>query len=197
MAFPQPETEPIPSDRSRIIQAASLVGFAFVISRLLGIVRDAIINYLFGISSLEANAYFVANRFPETIFLIIAGGALGSAFIPTFSAYFVRDNASGGWRLFSTIINLVTIIMTLVAAIAALLAPQIITLFYPDLIASEPGMLETTVALMRVMLITPIIFGASGVIMSALNARQHFLLPGSRLRRFLKNANRLWKMDMR
>ena len=177
MALPQLETEPVHSDRARILQAATIVGAAFVASRLLGIVRDVVINYFYGISSLEANAYFVANRFPETIFLIIAGGALGSAFIPTFSAYFVRDDATGGWRLFSAIINLITIIMTLVAAIAAFLAPQIITLFYPDLIANNPELLDMTVELMRAMLITPIIFGASGVIMSALNARQHFLLP--------------------
>lgn len=177
MALPQLDTESIPSDQSRIIQAATIVGVAFVISRLLGIVRDAVINYLFGITSLEANAYFVANRFPETIFLIIAGGALGSAFIPTFSAYFVRDDAPGGWRLFSAIINLVTVFMTVIAIVAILLAPQIINFFYPDLVATDPRMLDMTVALMRVMLITPIIFGASGVIMSALNARQHFLLP--------------------
>jgi putative peptidoglycan lipid II flippase len=177
MALPQLDTEPVPSDRSRIIQAATIVGVAFIISRLLGIIRDAVINYLFGITSLEANAYFVANRFPETIFLIIAGGAIGSAFIPTFSAFFVRDDAAGGWRLFSAIINLITVFMTIIAIVAVFLAPQIITLFYPDLVATDPRMLDMTVALMRVMLITPIIFGASGVIMSALNARQHFLLP--------------------
>jgi putative peptidoglycan lipid II flippase len=177
MALPQLDTESIPSDRSRIIQAATIVGVAFIISRLLGIVRDAVINYLYGIATLEANAYIVANRFPETIFLIIAGGALGSAFIPTFSAYFVRDDAHGGWRLFSAIINLVTAFMTVVAMVAILLAPQIINFFYPDLVATDPRMLDMTVALMRVMLITPIIFGASGVVMSALNARQHFLLP--------------------
>lgn len=177
MALPQLDTESIPSDRSRIIQAATIVGIAFIISRLLGIVRDAVINYLFGIASLEANAYFVANRFPETIFLIIAGGALGSAFIPTFSAFFVRNDATGGWRLFSVIINLITVFMTIIAVAAAIFAPQIVTLFYPDLVATDPRMLDMTVALMRVMLITPVIFGASGVIMSALNARQHFLLP--------------------
>jgi putative peptidoglycan lipid II flippase len=162
---------------SHIIRAAAIVGAAFVVSRLLGIVRDAVINYYFGISSVEANAYFVASRFPETIFYIIAGGALGSAFIPTFSAYFVRDDASGGWRLFSAIINLMTIVVTLVAGLAALFAPQIIGLFYADLMADSPQLLDLTVRLMRIMLLSPIIFGVSGVVMGALNARQHFVLP--------------------
>ncbi len=171
------ETHSSNSDRTRIIQAAAIVGVAFIISRLLGILRDVVINYYFGISTIEANAYFIASRFPETIFYIIAGGALGSAFIPTFSAYFVRDDAPGGWRLFSAIVNLISVIMIVVAGLAALFAPQIISLFYADLMAEDPALLDLTVQLMRVMLISPIIFGVSGVVMGALNARQHFLLP--------------------
>jgi len=177
MALPQRNADSAGQDRSIILQAATIVGVAFVFSRLLGLVRDAVINYFYGITSLEANAYFIASRFPETIFLIIAGGALGSAFIPTFSAYFTRNNASGGWRLFSAVINLVTIFTTIVATLAAIFAPQIIAFFYADLVGNDPELLDMTVELMRVMLISPIIFGISGVVMSALNARQHFLLP--------------------
>jgi len=177
MAMVQPEEDPVHDDRLRIIQAASIVSAAFVVSRILGVVRDAAINFNYDIDSLEANAYFIANGFPEFIFYIVAGGALGSAFIPTFSAYFVRDDAQGGWRLFSAVLNLIVIIATGIAALAALFAPQIISLFYPDLVAGNPELLETSVALMRILLLTTIIFGASGVIMAALNARQHFLLP--------------------
>jgi putative peptidoglycan lipid II flippase len=88
-----PET--VSSGRSQIIQAASIVVAAFIASRILGIVRDAVLNYYFDIDSNAANAYFIASRFPETIFYIIAGGALGSAFIPTFTAYFVREDEAG------------------------------------------------------------------------------------------------------
>ncbi|MGD8857447.1 MAG: murein biosynthesis integral membrane protein MurJ [Chloroflexota bacterium] len=177
MALPDAESPASAGTHSHIIRAAAIVGAAFVVSRLLGIVRDAVINYYFGIASVEANAYFIASRFPETIFYIIAGGALGSAFIPTFAAYFVREDDSGGWHLFSAIINLITIVVTLVAGLAAVFAPQIIDLFYSDLMAETPQLLDVTVRLMRVMLLSPIIFGVSGVAMGALNARQHFLLP--------------------
>ncbi len=177
MAMAQPEKDPVLDDRLRIIQAAGIIGAAFAVSRVLGVVRDAVINFNYDIDSLEANAYFIANGFPELIFYIVAGGALGSAFIPTFSAYFVRDDAQGGWRLFSAVLNLIAILATAIAALAAVFAPQIISLFYPDLTAGDPELLETAVALMRILLLTTIIFGVSGVIMAALNARQHFLLP--------------------
>jgi putative peptidoglycan lipid II flippase len=47
----------------------------------------------------------------------------------------------------------------------------------PELMAGNPDLLDLTVQMTRVMLISPIIFGVSGVVMAALNARQHFLLP--------------------
>ncbi len=170
-------SQTVSNGRSQIIQAASIVVVAFVASRILGIVRDAVLNFYFDIDSNAANAYFIASRFPETIFYIIAGGALGSAFIPTFTAYFVREDEAGGWRLFSAVSNLVVIVTTIVAGLTALFAPQILRFFYPDLLTAEPGIETLAIPLLRVMLLSPIIFGVSGVMMSALNARQHFLLP--------------------
>lgn len=148
-----------------------------LVSRLVGLVREIVTRSSLGVFTLEATAYEIAKAIPETIFFIVAGGAIGSAFIPTFAAYFTRDDESGAWRLFSAVINLITIVVTIVAALAAFLAPQIVTFFYADNIQAQPELLPMTVSLMRVMLISPIIFGASGVIMGALNARQHFFLP--------------------
>lgn len=164
-------------DRSLVLHAAGLVGAAMLLSRMVGLVREIVTRSTLGVFTVEATSYEIAKAIPETIFFIIAGGAIGSAFIPTFAAYFTRDDESGAWRLFSAVINLITVAVTVVAVIAMILAPQIVTFFYGDNIAANPELLETTVDLMRIMLISPVIFGASGVIMGALNARQHFLLP--------------------
>jgi putative peptidoglycan lipid II flippase len=163
--------------RSKILSAASIVVVAFLVSRILGIVREMVITANFGIDSLEAEAYAIAIRFPDTIFYILAGGALGSAFIPTFAAYFVREDAAGGWRLFSAIANLVVAATTAVCLVTAVFTPAIITAFVPNLVDADPDLLPLTVTMTRVMLLSPIIFGVSGVTMGALNARQHFLLP--------------------
>jgi putative peptidoglycan lipid II flippase len=163
--------------RAQIVRAATIIVVAFIASRLLGLVRDMVITYYFGIDTLEVEAYAIAVRFPDTIFYIIAGGALGSAFIPTFSAYFVRGDAAGGWRLFAAVTNLVVVITGAVAAFTAVFAPQIITLAVPDMVGGNPALLALSVRLTRVMLISPLIFGISGVVMGALNARHHFLLP--------------------
>ncbi len=177
--IPDDETaaEQVNSDRSQVMRAAGLVGAAILLSRIVGLVREMVTRSMLGVTTVEATAYDIAKIFPESIFLIIAGGAIGSAFIPTFTAYLTRDDESGAWRLFSAVINLVTIAVTILAVVAMIFAEEIVTFFYAPTIALHPELLDMTVSLMRVMLLSPIIFGASGVIMGALNARQHFLTP--------------------
>ncbi|MFO7679026.1 MAG: lipid II flippase MurJ, partial [Chloroflexota bacterium] len=171
------EVETTDNSRSLVLRAAGLVGILVLAGRIVGLVREMVmLNYL-GTNTLEATAFAVASRFPEAIFYIVAGGAIGSAFIPTFSAYFVRHDEGGGWRLFSAVINLITLVVAVIALLAMWFAPQIVTLFYGEKVVAEPDLLPLTVSLMRVMLLSTVIFAASGVIMGALNARQHFFLP--------------------
>ncbi|MCC6606590.1 MAG: murein biosynthesis integral membrane protein MurJ [Anaerolineae bacterium] len=171
-----PETAAANS-RSLVLRAAGLVGVAVLLSRLVGLAREIVIRANLGIITVPAEAFEIASRFPETIFLIIAGGAIGSAFIPTFAAYFEQDDSAGGWRLFSNVINLLTVVVTAVSLLSIVFAPQLVIWLADEKVAVNPELLPLTVRLMRIMLISPIIFGASGVIMGALNARQHFLLP--------------------
>ena len=65
----------------QIAKAATLVMALFVLSRVLGLVRQMIIGALFGTSG-DLDAYLAAARISEMVFLVITGGALGSAFIP-------------------------------------------------------------------------------------------------------------------
>lgn len=172
-----PDSTVVKNGRSQVMRAAGLVAAALFLSRFIGLGREIVTRSLLGISTLEATAYDIASRFPETIFLIVAGGAIGSAFIPTFSAYFARDDEKGAWELFSAVINLLLITVTIIAGLTAIFAPQFVTFFYAETIGTEPLLLPLTVRLMRIMLLSSIIFGVSGVFMGALNARQHFLLP--------------------
>lgn len=158
------------------MQAAGLVGAAFLLSRFVGLGREIVAKYYLGLT-LPATAFDAAQRFPESIFLIVAGGAIGSAFIPTFAAYFERDDAPGGWHLFSAVTNLTLLVTTAVALLTFFFARPFTLFFLNELVANNQPLLDLTVRLMRIMLLSPIIFSAGGVIMGALQARQHFLLP--------------------
>jgi putative peptidoglycan lipid II flippase len=146
----------------------------FIASRVLGLTRDIVISHQFG-TSRTLDAYFAAFTVPDFIFTVIAGGALGSAFIPTFSAVLASGDVRRAWRLASAVINLALILITVTAGLLAIFAPQVVAATVARGFA--PADQALTASLMRWMLITPIVFGVSGIVMGILNSHQHFLLP--------------------
>ena len=61
----------------QILRAALVVLLGFVASGLLGVLRTAIIAARFGTGD-ALDAFFRAQQLPEMIFVLVAGGALGS-----------------------------------------------------------------------------------------------------------------------
>lgn len=158
-----------------IARAATLVMVFFALSRVLGLVRDVVVASQFGTSA-EYDAYLAAFKLPDLLFNVISGGALGSAFIPTFTDYLARDDRAGAWRLASAIINWLLIILSSVALVAAIFAPVLVrSVIAPGF--SDPAQIALTAEIMRWLLISTVIFGVSGLLMGVLNAHQHFLLP--------------------
>ena len=160
----------------QIARAAGTVMAAFVLSNATGLVRQNLVSRAFGTSAVM-DAFNAANLFPGIIFTLIAGGALASAFIPTFSSFLTRDDQEGAWKLASAITNLLVVFLTLLSGLAALFAPQVVHLLYllkPDL---DPAQQELTTSLLRILLFTPVIFGVSGLLMGILNTHQTFWLP--------------------
>jgi putative peptidoglycan lipid II flippase len=93
--------------------------FFFVLSRTVGLLREMVVAAQFGAGA-ELDAYLAAFRAPDLLFQLMAGGALGSAFIPTFAGYWSRGDPAGAWLLFSRILNLITLLLLVAAGLAAL-----------------------------------------------------------------------------
>lgn len=150
--------------------------FFFVLSRVTGLLREMIIGAQFGTSA-ELDAYLAAFRIPDLLFQLVAGGALGSAFIPTFSQLWTENGEARAWQLFSRVLNWVTLLLVALAGLAALFArPLVEGIIAPGF---DPAQQALTAQLMRWMLISTVVFGASGLFMGALNAVQHFVLPAA------------------
>lgn len=147
---------------------------AFVFSNLIGLVRQSLISREFGTQEV-IDAYFAAATYPELIFSLLAGGALASAFVPTVSGFLTGGESKKAWYLASAIANLVILVMTFISAVSAVLAPWIVShILAPKF---SPELQALTTDLLRILLISPIIFGVSGLCMGMLNAHQVFLWP--------------------
>ena len=98
---------------------------AFVLSNAVGLVRQMLIARTFGTGP-EVDAFGAAQRLPDILFNLVAGGALASAFIPTFTGFLTRDDHAGAWRLASGVVNLVFLILVAVSLMAAIFAPSLV-----------------------------------------------------------------------
>ncbi len=147
---------------------------AFALSNLVGLARQILISRAFGTDQ-AIDAFYAASTYPDLIFSLVAGGALASAFIPTFTGFLAKDDRSSAWMLASSINNLILIILTALSILSAVFSPQIIRyILAPDFSPSQQAL---AASLLRVLLISPAIFGISGLLMGILNAHQRFLLP--------------------
>jgi putative peptidoglycan lipid II flippase len=148
---------------------------AILFGQLMGLVRSVLVASAF--PAAELDAFSAANRVSETLFTLIAAGALGSAFLPTFTALLVKNDRVSAWKLASSMINLVTLVLSLAAVIAAWFAPQIVRYLLAPGLSRDPALFALTVSLLRIQSISAVLFGLGGLVISILNAHQVFFIP--------------------
>ncbi len=159
----------------QIARSAGTVMVGFGLSSLLGLANRMLYTRAFG-SGQELDAFFAANRVPDILFNLMAGGALASAFLPTFAALLAQGDRARAWRLASGVGNLLILALGLAAVLVGLAAPWLVE----NILGrgfNDPQQIRLTVSLLRIQLVAPVIFGISGLVMAILNAKQHFLLP--------------------
>jgi putative peptidoglycan lipid II flippase len=155
---------------AQIARSALVVVFGFLASGVLGLARTAIFSITFGAGA-ELDAFYAAQRIPELIFTLVAGGALGSSFIPVFARLMAHDETKA-WRLASAALTCVGGIGAVLALVIALIAPTLVSnLLLPN---QTPEQHALTTALTRIMLFTVAIFSVSGLLMGILNAQGVF-----------------------
>lgn len=155
----------------QVARAAVLVVFGFLASGVLGLVRTAVFAAIFGTGA-ELDAFYTAQRIPELLFTLVAGGALGSSFIPVFSKFLAADDDESAWRLASAVMTLSALAALLLGLILIAAAPLYMPLLYQRTLYQD-----LAVRLAQIMMVTPVIFAVSGLLMGILNAHQQFFLP--------------------
>jgi putative peptidoglycan lipid II flippase len=169
--------QPVNQGRERqtsVANAALLVMFLLAVGKIVGVIDDLVKARVFGTSS-ELDAFVAAGGLPELLNTVISGGALAAPFIPVLAVYLGRQDREGASRLTSSVINLAFLATALLAVLVAGSAPWLVK----HVIASgfAPEQQALTAGLMRLTLLSTLVFSVSGAVMSVLHAHQHFLLP--------------------
>lgn len=164
--------------------AAALVALSSLISRFLGVVRDRILAGQFGAGA-ELDIYYAAFRVPDLIFNLVVLGALSAGFIPVFTSL-IKDFACEAkndcdsrqeniiaWRLAGNVLNFLLLGLGAISFLGIIFAGPLTRLITPGF---SPANQEMVAMLTRIMFLSPLFLGASGIFGGILQSFRRFLV---------------------
>ena len=145
--------------------AASLLASSTLISAILGLWRESILNKLYlQTYSVGLDAYTVAFVVPDFMLTILISGALSVTFIPVFNQRFQNGNKKSAWQMSSSLINLMSLVTIAVSILIIIFAdPLVRYIVAPGLSEAGTGL---AVSMMRVIAVNPFLFAIAAVIAS-------------------------------
>ncbi len=166
-----------------ITVAAALVAISSLVSRLLGVIRDRILAGQFGAST-TLDIYYAAFRIPDLIFNLIVLGALSAGFVPIFTSL-IKDfscekkndcdseNNKEAWNLANNVLNFLLIGLGILSLFGIIFAPLLTKLITPGFNSEDQAVAS---ALTRIMFLSPLFLGISGIIGGALQSFKRFFV---------------------
>lgn len=163
--------EPAPAKQAgRIARSTAFFSIATAASRVAGLAREVVAAGYYGISG-PMSAFTIAFQVPNLIRALFADAALQPAFVPVFTELLGKKDYKEAFRLASTMLLLVTMVLGAITALFVLLAPVIMPLFAPGF---EGEILDLTVALSQVLFPILVLLGISGIVVGVLNSYDRF-----------------------
>ena len=163
------------SKQETILTAAGVIASIFVVSAVLGFIRNRLYSTYFGDSN-ELGVFFAADDIPTIAFSLIISGALSTSFIPVFNKYYKKDQLLS-WSLVSNAIN---ISLALFLALFALIFSFSDTLVVHVVAKNSnltPDDLRLFASLLRILMLAQIGFIISSFYTSVLQSFNHFVIP--------------------
>jgi len=160
---------------ARLAKSAGIIGSATLTSRVLGVVRDQVLAYLFGAGN-SMDAFNVAYRIPNLMRDLFAEGAMSAAFVPTFTRRLTQQGKASAWHLGNQLINALVVVTGVLVLIGIIFARPLTELLAGEY-AAVPGKLELTVTLTRILLPFLTLLAIAAALMGMLNSLNRFFTP--------------------
>jgi putative peptidoglycan lipid II flippase len=165
------------SDRGTIVRNAGVVGVATMTSRVLGLVRDAVLAYMLGATEV-ADAFFVAFRIPNLLRQLFGEGALAASFVPVYTDVRQKGGEEKSRLFAGDLFTLLVLILTVLTVLGIVFAPLLVRFIAMGFDPST-NLFQTTVQLTRWMLPYLVFICAAALGMGVLNSHGHFLVPAA------------------
>jgi putative peptidoglycan lipid II flippase len=154
----------------RIARSTAFFSIATAASRVAGLAREVVAAGYYGISG-PMSAFTIAFQVPNLIRSLFADAALQPAFVPIFTEQLEQKNYREAFRLASTLLLIVTMVLGAITALFVLAAPLVMPLFAPGF---EGELLDLTVTLSQVLFPILVLLGISGIVVGVLNSYDRF-----------------------
>ncbi len=136
-AFYPSEEFALPTPRmgqgGRIARSTAFFSAATAASRVAGLAREIVAAGYYGING-PMSAFTIAFQVPNLVRALFADAALQPAFVPVFTELVGRRQFKEAFRLASTLLLLITMVLGALTAIFVLAAPLIIPIFAPGFV---------------------------------------------------------------
>lgn len=156
-----------------VARATGVIATGNITSRVLGLARETVLTNLFGASA-AVDAFNIAVLIPKAFYDLLIGGHVNSALVPVLSEAAARDEANELWPLVSVLVSFVLTIVTILAALLAVFAPQIVMMFPSD---ESPETLVIAAQLLRLTAPALVFLSLFAVLSGTLYALRSFTWP--------------------
>ena len=157
---------------------AHLVAAGIFLSRISGLVREAVFSRYFGTSG-AADAFRAALRMPNVLQNLLGEGVLSASFIPVYSELLEQDRKEEAGRVAGAIFALLAALAGALALIGFLLAPYMVQVFATGFYTDRhiDGRYDLTVTLARIIFPMTGLLVMSAWALGVLNSHRRFFIP--------------------
>ena len=164
---PGPEGD---AESGRLGRSTAFFSIATGFSRVAGLIREIVAASYFGVTG-PMSAFTIAFQLPNLVRMLFADAALQAAFVPVFTEQLEAGKRPSAFRLASTLIFLVTVVLGFITAAFILLAPVLVPLVAPGFDSATE---DLAISLSQLLFPILVMLGISGVVVGVLNSYNRF-----------------------
>ncbi|MDL5120601.1 murein biosynthesis integral membrane protein MurJ [Clostridioides difficile] len=159
---------------SKVLQSASILFIATIISKVVGFLRDLVIGYVYGIGVIS-DSYLMALNIITVAFISLLCVAIQSTYMPIYTDIEGKEGKQKALKFTSNIINIIFIISLIVVVLGWFFTEPLVKLFATGF---EGEKLKLTMELTRILLFSVGLVCITYILKAYLEIHDYFLVTG-------------------